>query len=217
MTPSRRGQDPAQLVVFAARNNFLDSRREAMCRALLLPEKLETVLRYRQERDRRQRLLARLLLALALQSLEGWPVRRVLERLEYEAAGRPYVRDCSWRVSFSHAGDWVVCALGRAVGETGVDVERIRPLDVTDFRQIFSVREWQAILDAPSSERELLRYWTIKEAVLKTRGLGLLATEDEIRVAGSGDETWMHLPLAPGYWLTVAAQRPWRKLRLERF
>ena len=216
MSPSRRVQDPAQLVVFAARNDFLDSGREAMCRALLPPEKREAILRYRQERDRRQRLLARLLLALALHRLEGWPESRVLERLEHEAAGRPYVRDCSWHISFSHAGDWVVCALGRAVGETGVDVEMIRPLDVTDFRQIFSAREWRAILEAPSSERELLRHWTIKEAVLKTRGLGLLATEDEIRAAGSGPECWMHLPLAPGYWLTVAAQRPWRKLQLER-
>ena len=216
MSPLRRAQEPAQLVVFAAQNDFLDSGREALCRALLLPEKLEAVLRYRRERDRRQRLLARLLLALALRRLEGWPERLALERLGHEAAGRPYVRGCSWRISFTHAGEWVVCALGKAVGEIGVDVENIRPLDVRDFRQIFSAREWRAILDAPSSERELLRYWTIKEAVLKTRGLGLLATEDEIRAAGSGAEIWMHLPLAPGYWLTVAAQRPWRKLQLEK-
>ena len=216
MSPSRRAQDPAQLVVFAAQNDFLDSGREALCRALLPPEKLEAVLRYRRERDRRQRLLARLLLALALRRLEGWPERLALERLGHEAAGRPYVRGCSWRISFTHAGEWVVCALGKAVGEIGVDVENIRPLDVRDFRQIFSAREWRAILDTPSSERELLRYWTLKEAVLKTRGLGLLATEDEIRAAGSGAEIWMHLPLAPGYWLTVAAQRPWRKLQLER-
>ena len=40
--------------------------------------------------------------------------------------------------------------------------------------------------------------------------------EDEIRAAGSGAEIWMHLPLAPGYWLTVAAQKPWRKLQLEK-
>ena len=216
MSPLRRAQEPAQLVVFAAQNDFLDSGREALCRALLPPEKLEAVLRYRRERDRRQRLLARLLLALALRRLEGWPERLALERLGHEAAGRPYVRGCSWRISFTHAGEWVACALGKAVGEIGVDVENIRPLDVRDFRQIFSAREWRAILDAPSSERELLRYWTLKEAVLKTRGLGLLATEDEIRAAGSGAEIWMHLPLAPGYWLTVAAQRPWRKLQLER-
>ena len=216
MSPSQREQASSRLVVFAARNDFLDSKREAVCRALLPPEMWEAVLRYRQEHDRRQRLLARLLLALALRRLEGWPERRVLERLEHESAGRPYVRDCSWRISFSHAGEWVICALGRAVGEIGVDVERIRPLDVTDFRQIFSARDWRAILDAPSSERELLRHWTIKEAVLKTRGLGLLATEDEIRAAGSGAETWMHLPLAPGYWLTAAAQRPWQRLRLEK-
>ncbi|MBR5997583.1 MAG: hypothetical protein IK027_00560, partial [Deltaproteobacteria bacterium] len=77
MSPSRRAQDPAQLVVFAARNDFLDSGREAMCRALLPPEKREAILRYRQERDRRQRLLARLLLTLALQRREGWPASRV--------------------------------------------------------------------------------------------------------------------------------------------
>ncbi|MBO4794267.1 MAG: hypothetical protein J5556_06870, partial [Deltaproteobacteria bacterium] len=127
MSPSRRAQELPQLVVFAAQNDFLDSGREALCRTLLPPEMWNAILRYRRERDRRQRLLARLLLAVALRRLEGWPERLALERLEHEAVGRPCVRGCSWRISFSHAGEWVVCALGRAVGEIGVDVESIRP------------------------------------------------------------------------------------------
>ena len=99
-------------------------------------------------------------------------------RFERDAHGRPRLRhaqlDCSW----SHSGErlLVACAAGLRVG---ADLEVVRPRAnaLALARRFFAAEEidWlQGRGDgARAPERDFLRLWCAKEAVLKAHGRGL--------------------------------------------
>ena len=211
-----------ELLVLAADQARLEGHGEDFLLSLLPEPQRLAIRRYRRAEDRMGRLLARLLLGAGLSILEGWSRSRALEALAYEPEGRPFLQGGRREISFSHAGRWSVCAIGdgAVTGRVGVDVEAIRPLAAEEYAPVFSRPELAAIRTASDPHRELIRRWTIKEAVLKAQGRGFL--EDPLTVdsgcsqeAGfSADRYWEHLPLAEGYWLTVAAERRWKSLKM---
>jgi 4'-phosphopantetheinyl transferase len=88
--------------------------------------------------------------------------------------------------NLSHSHETVLCAI-TAVGEIGVDVEKIR--EVPDLekivRQFFSTRERAAFKEIPSSQRKqaFFRCWTRKEALIKAMGGGLSLPLDQFDVS----------------------------------
>lgn len=114
------------------------------------------------------------------QTLARW-LQRAPEQplpLERDVHGRPRLlapygdRDAGW----SHSGDRLLLAVGRDV-VLGVDLERLRPrprvLELS--RRFFAPAEadWLQSLPAAARERQFLRLWCAKEAVLKAHGRGL--------------------------------------------
>lgn len=98
---------------------------------------------------------------------------------ERDAHGRPQLRgialDCNW----SHSGDHLLLAAGNDVC-VGADLESIRPRAnaLALARRFFAAEEiaWlSAREDAGTAaiERDFLRLWCAKEAVLKAHGRGL--------------------------------------------
>lgn len=205
-------------VVLAADITAIHGREERLLP--LLPQEEGLLIRKnRRPEDRQRRILARMLLAQALHLVEGWTLERGLAALRREAGGRPWIEGCNRPVSMSHGGRWAVCAVGMP-GQTGigVDVEEIRPLPVDDFRIVFGPQELLAIRTHPHPHSELIRRWTIKEAVLKARGTGLLEDPRQVDTSSRTDGwDWEHLRLDPAYHLTVAAAEPFFKafLRIE--
>jgi 4'-phosphopantetheinyl transferase len=94
--------------------------------------------------------------------------------------GRPEIADpgAAERVSFNiaHSAGLVVCAIS-SDGTVGVDVEhRLRPpVDVRMIRRYCAPCEIEDIeRQGPSAwHDQFLKYWTLKEAYLKARGLGI--------------------------------------------
>lgn len=211
--PDRECVDPAvaEVLVLAADIGILEDCAEAPLLDLIPEAQARSIRSNRQPEDRRRRILARLLLAFGLGILDNWDMRTGLAAVRHEPQGRPWVAGCSRPISISHAGQWAVCGIGQthASGGIGVDVEKIRPLDAEDFRLVFTLRECAAIRKAANPASELIRRWTIKEAVLKSGGTGLLADPLQVDTEGATDGAgiqWRHLPLAHDYWLTVAGQ-----------
>jgi 4'-phosphopantetheinyl transferase len=98
---------------------------------------------------------------------------------ERDAHGRPQLRgialDCNW----SHSGGHLLVAAGNELC-VGVDLESLRPRAsaLALARRFFAAEEtlWLASrLDARDAdvERDFLRLWCAKEAVLKAHGRGL--------------------------------------------
>ncbi|MCP1846021.1 4'-phosphopantetheinyl transferase [Bradyrhizobium sp. USDA 4524] len=131
-----------------------------------------------------QFLVARILLRSILSQYTGVP----FESWEFEVNeyGRPRVlhpsefRDIQFNLS--HTEGLVVCAVAREC-EIGIDVECTRrALDVMSLAQtILSPRELSALTGAPPAyqQRRFFQYWTLKEAFVKARGIGLTLPLDE--------------------------------------
>jgi 4'-phosphopantetheinyl transferase len=103
-------------------------------------------------------------------------LRRSAERLQVElgplekdprGAPRPF-QGYFWSVA--HKPDYVGGVL--APSTVGLDLEKIRPCSEALFRKTASEEEW-ALAGHSDRDRLFFRYWTAKEAVLKTGGEGI--------------------------------------------
>jgi 4'-phosphopantetheinyl transferase len=120
------------------------------------------------------------------------------------------------RLSISHSGDLLVCAV--ATAEVGVDVEA--PAHARDLARlatmVFSGEERAALqaLDAAAGEAYFYTRWTLREAWLKCRGRGLAPARmrglrlQAVDAGGEawtwqGDRAWLALCGAPGMRVTL--------------
>ena len=71
--------------------------------------------------------------------------------------------------SIAHKPDYVAGVVSKV--PVGIDIERIKPCTAGLFRRVAADDEWQ--LAATVSDTLFFRYWTAKEAVLKSFGVGL--------------------------------------------
>ncbi len=128
------------------------------------------------ERDRHQFLVTRgFVRTLIGRRLGADPAALAFEADRY---GRPSLSDPAGRdLSFniSHTKGLVVCALSREP-ELGVDVEdATRVVDRDVARRFFSPSEADALDALPPDARpaRFYEYWTLKEAYIKARGMGM--------------------------------------------
>ena len=75
-----------------------------------------------------------------------------------------------YRWSVAHKHEYVAGVV--AADETGIDIEKFRPCSDALFKKIADMAEWK-LSGQGRSEELFFRYWTAKEAVLKTGGRGL--------------------------------------------
>ncbi|HUF48356.1 MAG TPA: 4'-phosphopantetheinyl transferase superfamily protein [Vicinamibacterales bacterium] len=141
----------------------------------LRPDERARYERFRHDRDRRMFLLGRVLARQIVGQALGCRPREWTWR--EGPRGRPEIADdhASLRFNLAHSGGLVVCALARD-RDVGVDVESTTrrapeaaivdrycaPSEVADIRT--HDRDWPT---------RFLEYWTLKEAYLKARGLGI--------------------------------------------
>lgn len=168
---------------------FKHPARIAVSEAALEPAELARYHGYRHDADRMMflagRVMARTLVARALGVAPGeWRWREGLR-------GRPEIAapDTILRFNLAHSAGLVACAL--ATGrDVGVDVEylRRRPVDtqiVPRYCAPDEVRDIQAHGPHGWHDRFLL-YWTLKEAYLKARGLGISVSLSDISFTVDG-------------------------------
>jgi 4'-phosphopantetheinyl transferase len=152
-----------------------EARRERAARWLSPADKVRHE-RYRFQGDRDMflvgRVMARALVGEALGvKPKDWEWRE-------GPRGRPEIGDSTALVSFNiaHSAGLVVCAVSRG-GTVGVDVEhRLRPpVDARMVRRYCAPGEVEDIeRQGPAAwQDQFLKYWTLKEAYLKARGLGI--------------------------------------------
>jgi 4'-phosphopantetheinyl transferase len=133
--------------------------------------------RFRLERSRHEHLVTRALLRTVLSRyLDRAPTEwRFVENRH----GRPELApgfDSRLRFNLSHTEGLIACAV-TLDRDVGVDVEALdrRGETVRIADRFFSPSEVRALRALPESERRerFFSYWTLKEAYIKARGLGL--------------------------------------------
>lgn len=147
---------------------------------------------FRFEHDRQLYIVAHALLRTALSyccevSPSEWRFRK-------NSYGRPEIvgdrAPVDLRFNLSHTQGLVACAVTVGV-DVGVDVEQMRPL--ADLHELaacsFAPDEVRRFSEAPVSEQKTLffRYWTLKEAYVKARGMGLSLPTREFAFRFGGD------------------------------
>ena len=150
----------------------------------------QKIKKFRRWQDQHASLLSSLLLQYALIKI-GYSID-CLEQIKYDEYGRPSVGP---EVDFnlSHSGKYVVCALMRG-GQGGIDIEQIKPIHITDFKNFMTLEERSTITLSQEPYRRFYEYWTIKESVMKADGRGLYIPLQDIFIHGGYaqlyDKTW---------------------------
>lgn len=155
--------------------DLLDEKFAGVCASLLSPDEKERMRSFRFERHRREYLAAHALTRIALSQYfplapEAWDFRT-------NDYGKPVaVPGCGLEFSLSHAPGLVVCLISHG-SEVGVDTEpEERAATILEVAAtVFSpgeMAQFESLGDKDKSNRAL-SVWTLKEAYVKARGLGL--------------------------------------------
>ncbi len=128
----------------------------------------EKILRFRKWEDSHANLYGKLLLKKGLEELG---LDSSLTNLRYTKYGRPYLENKP-DFSISHSSCFAVCAISTD-SKIGIDIEKVKPVPIYDFKEQFSEEEWNMILTSDNLYFWFYYYWTAKEAVIKADGKGL--------------------------------------------
>lgn len=146
---------------------------------LLSPDERDQWPRFVFERDRRRYLVTRALVRTALSRYAD--VAPAAWTFEPDRFGRPLItndhaaaRDIAFNITHTNSLIALAVTGGPAIG---IDTERVRAFDaLLDLaEQSLTPREVEALRSCPEElqPRRFLEYWTLKEAYLKARSVGL--------------------------------------------
>jgi 4'-phosphopantetheinyl transferase len=174
----------------ACPDDLLSQPVAAACAALLSEDEQARWHRFRFARHAREFLATRALVRTALSHYV--PLAPEAWRFQANAHGKPEVEPpCGLRFNLSNSPGLVVCLVSQGA-EVGVDVEPYeRAQKIAELApNVFSPRELAqlAALSGPERADRALSLWTLKEAYIKARGLGLSLPLDRFSFLFGGAE-----------------------------
>jgi 4'-phosphopantetheinyl transferase len=141
--------------------------------------------------------------------------------LDAAESGKPFIPGAPG-FSISHSGEVVVLAVA-GDGEIGIDIEKIREVDIDDFsRDLPEIANLSLHYDEDRIRGLFFDCWTRKEAVLKGCGKGLSVPLTRVmlkeRTALLHDTTWFieKVRIEDAYCCHVATERPLEHVAVER-
>ena len=172
--------------------------------SLMSQEKKRRVDRFRFEDDKKRTVVGEM---LARRAISEW-CGVAEESIVFETAehGKPYTEDLNVEFNISHSADMVVCVVHD--NPVGVDIEKIRPVDLNTAKRIFSDEETGSIFGGIPDVEDYNHYlndavlqrffelWTPKEARSKCIGTGLFIESE----ANVNFKSWTE----DGYCISIA-------------
>lgn len=149
-------------------------------KALMSEEKREKLERMKLSDDKKRSVCAYMLALRALSEVANVPEEKIA--ISYDKNGKPQCENVPLFFSLAHSGDFAVCAVSEK--KVGIDIEKIRPLNMLSSRRFASENEIKYIFgcvptqsDYESEDRGVLErffeVWTKKEAYGKMLGVGM--------------------------------------------
>ena len=135
---------------------------------------------YRSLKKQQQRIDGLLLLEEAILYFELDTVVYNLNTLQYTENGKPFFDDIiSFSLAYSDGCSVLVFSKNSCVG---IDIEKIKPIAINDYKPYFTVKEWGIIATAANQHLQFYTLWTRKEAVAKAIGSGIFMVFEELEV-----------------------------------
>lgn len=160
------------------------------CLALVTADERARIARFKFERHRREALATRALVRTTLSRYR--PIAPEAWRFAENAQGKPSTEpECGLRFNLSNSLGLVVCLVAEGA-DVGVDVEPAERagqiLKLTP--EVFSAQERAQLESLPDAEKldRALSLWTLKEAYIKARGMGLALPLDKFSFLFGGAE-----------------------------
>lgn len=156
--------------------------------------------------DKQSGLLGKILLLEGLRK-HGFPPD-YLKNLSYTEYNKPFLGN-SIDFNISHSEEYVVCAMA-VKGKVGIDIEKIRPIELFDFKDQMTFEQWKAIEQSPDQFEKFYELWTIKESVIKGDGRGLSVPLLDIHINNNiiilNNNKWYvrKIEISPYYYCHVA-------------
>lgn len=177
-------------------------------RMALLPRSFrESIMKYRRHPDRVRSLAVKMLLQKAA---EIFGLKELPEYRVDVYSGRPYILDQpEFDFSLSHSSEVAVCAAS-VVCRVGVDVEKIRPVDLELFGHVLSETELGDLRNSASPDLDFFKLWCAKEACAKADGRGMMLPMADLNISDGSilvneqPVQVRNLPLAEGYSSSLA-------------
>lgn len=184
---------------------------------LLTDDQQQATLRKRQWMDKQLTIAGKLLLLKVLKKLR-FEKNLSLVDIKYSEYKRPYF-DAPMDFNIAHSGNIAMCC-GMLLGELGIDIEEVKPIDLKDYTDYFTPNEWKHINNAADSQEAFYYYWTRKEAIIKAIGTGFHTPLSSVDVSGDSlvyDDVTYHLyplKIKEGYQCHIACTVEIDDLRL---
>jgi 4'-phosphopantetheinyl transferase len=157
------------LILYTKLNNLSDDSWRAYMQQM--PDDIRHKIdRYHKWEDKQARLFGKLLILRGLQEINNYDGN--LEDLSYDKFGRLFYQG-QIDINISHADEYVVCAFASS-GRVGIDIEKIKPIDVSEIDRHLTADELENIRSASDPSMEFYKIWTSKESIIKADGRGLL-------------------------------------------
>ena len=132
-----------------------------------------------------QTVSGELLARYSVGNFTGNPYQEI--NLIFGEKGKPHIGNLSnVHFNISHSGNYVVCAV--ASTEVGIDVERVRKVNLRIAERFFSAPELHDLLELDEEARKqyFIILWTIKESYLKAIGRGLTQNLNSFTISKNG-------------------------------
>jgi 4'-phosphopantetheinyl transferase len=175
---------------YAYPDDLLAEGVEEACAALLSEEERARAAKFKFARHARESLTSHALARTALSCYR--PLPRQAWQFKSNAYGKPDIDpDCGLRFNLSNSVGLVVCLVAEEA-EVGVDVESCGHAEkiVSLAPDVFSVPERTQLEALPGVEKldRAMSLWTLKEAYIKARGMGLALPLDKFSFLFGGAE-----------------------------
>jgi 4'-phosphopantetheinyl transferase len=194
-----------------------DAEYDSLCR-IVLRERLEKVRKVFRRADRERSLLGEALLRFHL--IGDFGIKESEIRFSRNKFGKPSLEGGNVLFNVSHSGVWVTCILDSE--QVGIDVERIKEIDMSIAERFFSASEFSHLMKQSEAERcaSFFDLWTLKESFIKAIGKGLSLSLASFSVTFAGGcpfiehdpslGTWFvkQYEFDPDYRLAACAQHP---------
>lgn len=144
-----------------------------------LPSNVKEHLLKRHDKARRESLMGYLLLTYAISKYYG---KLTVVDLDY-SNNKPFIINSNLKFNLSHSNNVVALALSDEYN-IGIDIERIRPLDMRLARRIANDIE---LIDIKSGF-DLISLWTKKEAFVKLNGGSIFSNIKELKLDSASYE-----------------------------